>query len=258
MPDPKKFIRPRQLKLLFKDRNPTWIPIQLDEILDSDDYAELKDASKGQLLGIRCLYARARRPLPIKTLARKIGATGKIDFDALAPWIEFCDADVEDFDFRKARVSKPDQGATDSIPIGEEKRGEEIPAPASVPKSDLETQPVKRAPTFTDGPRGPSEDPEFRAIWDVAITEVWSGDQKGFIGNKREAWQAYRHLGADSALQERIADYLHSLTEAPRYGLERLLEAREWEEAKPKAESNGTAADHAAPRPADWFGAPIA
>jgi len=68
----------------YKDRSPPWIKLQ-NALLEDYNFEQLPDASKGHLLCIMLLASRVNNcinPDP-KWIARKIGATSKIDIDGL-------------------------------------------------------------------------------------------------------------------------------------------------------------------------------
>jgi hypothetical protein len=68
----------------YKDRSPPWIKLY-GETLENYEFGSLKDATKGQLIGIWLLASRMDNKLPFdpKWIASKINATDPVDLEAL-------------------------------------------------------------------------------------------------------------------------------------------------------------------------------
>jgi hypothetical protein len=211
-------------------------------VLDDREYAALSDSSKAYLVGLLCLYARTHEAIPVDLdyLRRKLAIKGKLDLPALAKWIEKCAPGEQGASPAPAQKREEKKEETKR----EESACEPEQSAAAPPLAPGETVPARREPTYTPGPTRPNDDPEFIALWKVAMHEVWTGDAVAFLGNKRESWTVYRRMlppdqAEADALRITITDYLRTLTKAPRFGLEKLLESRAWEKKPGKESTNG-------------------
>ena len=103
----------------YKDRNPPWIKLH-NQLLDNYDFEVLGDSAKGHLLCIWMLASRTNNEMMFdsKWIARKIGASSKVDLDLLlsSGFIELQEAEHD--------ASKLQQETFVSVPP-EEKRREE-------------------------------------------------------------------------------------------------------------------------------------
>ena len=103
----------------YKDRNPPWIKLH-NQLLDDYEFEMLADATKGHLLCIWMLASRTNNEMMFdhKWIARKIGASSKVDLDLLldSGFIELQEAEQT--------ASNMQQKTIVSVP-SEEKRREE-------------------------------------------------------------------------------------------------------------------------------------
>lgn len=78
----------------YKDRNPPWIKLH-NQILENYEYTRLPDVTKAHLFGLWMLASRTENKIPndLEWLAGKLGATEKVDLNALlvSGFIEFID-----------------------------------------------------------------------------------------------------------------------------------------------------------------------
>jgi hypothetical protein len=103
----------------YKDRNPPWIKLH-NQLLDDYDFEVLGDAAKGHLLCIWMLASRTNNDMMFdsKWIARKIGASSKVDLDLLleSGFIELQEAEHS--------ASKLQHDSKVSVPLEEKRRGE--------------------------------------------------------------------------------------------------------------------------------------
>jgi len=81
----------------YKNRDPTWLKLYR-ALLNDYQWAQLADASKGQLIGLWLMAAKLGNRIPAdpEWLGKQIGATDPVDLDALVAggWLEWCEADA--------------------------------------------------------------------------------------------------------------------------------------------------------------------
>lgn len=105
----------------YKDRNPPWIKLH-NHLLDDYEFECLGDSAKGHLLCIWMLASRTKNEMPLdeKWIAKKIGASGKVDLNSL---IEAGFLVVEQD--ASNMLHNEEQGATVSVPSEEKRRDRE-------------------------------------------------------------------------------------------------------------------------------------
>jgi len=104
----------------YKDRLPPWIKLH-NQLLDDYEFEMLSDSTKGHLLCIWMLASRTNNKMPYddKWVAKKIGASTKVNLDALvSSGFLVVEQDASNM------LQSQEQDATASVPL-EEKRREE-------------------------------------------------------------------------------------------------------------------------------------